>query len=96
LTGPGFTSSPSFPEGARSERYANEDVLEVFGITTGADSPAGELALAEMDGAGEEAAFGGVPELTRINAITTVTAATMLPVIVPKSVRPRCIDPPTP
>lgn len=64
-------------------------MLEVFGITTGADSPAGELALAEMDGAGEEAAFGGVPELTRINVITTATAATTLPIIVQKSVRPR-------
>jgi hypothetical protein len=96
LTGPGFTSSPRFPEGTRSERYEKEDVLEVFGITTGADSPAGELALAEMDGAGEEAAFGGVPELTRINAIITVAAATMLTIIVPKSVRPRCIGPPTP
>jgi hypothetical protein len=48
LTGPGFTSSPRFPEGARSERYENEDVLEVFGTTTGADLPAGELALAEV------------------------------------------------
>jgi hypothetical protein len=48
LTGPGFTSSPRFPEGTRSERYENEDVLEVFGTTTGADLPAGELALAEV------------------------------------------------
>jgi hypothetical protein len=95
LTGPGFTSSLRFPEGARSERYENGDVLEVFGITTGADSPAGELALAEMDGAGKEAAFGGVPELTRINAITTAIAAATLPIIVQKSARPRCIGPPT-
>src|ERR1700689_397562 len=47
-----------------------------------------------MGGTGEEAAFGGVPELTRINAITTATAATTLPIIVQKSVRPRCIGPP--
>ena len=71
-------------------------MLEVFGITTGAGSLVGELALAEMDGAGEGAAFGGVPELTRINAITIATTATMLPIIVPKSVRPRCIGPPAP
>jgi hypothetical protein len=96
LTGPGFTSWWRFPEGARSERYENEDVLDVFGITTGAGSPAGEPALAEMDGAGEEAAFGGVPELTRVNAITIATAATMLPIIVQKSARPRCIGPPAP
>jgi hypothetical protein len=94
LTGPGFTSSPRFPEGTRSERYENEDVLEVFGITTGADSTAGELALAEMDGAAEEAAFGGAPELTRINAVIAATAATALPIIVQKSARPRCIGPP--
>ena len=73
---------PRFPEGVRSARYENEDVLEVFGTTTGADLPAGELALAEMEGTGDEAAFGGVPELTWITVITTATAATMLPVIV--------------
>jgi hypothetical protein len=48
LTGPGITSPLSFPEGVRSVRYENEDVLEVVGTTTGADSPAGKLALAEM------------------------------------------------
>jgi hypothetical protein len=94
LTEPGFTSSPRLPEGTRSERYESEDVLEVFGITTEADSPAGELALAEMDGAGAEAAFGGAPELTRINAITAATTATTLPVMVQKNARPRCIGPP--
>ena len=77
-------------------RYENEDVLEVVGITTGADSPPGELAPAEMDGAGEEAAFGGAPELTRINAIITVAAATMLPIIIQESVRLRCMGPPRP
>src|SRR5580698_684461 len=94
LTGPEFTSSPRFPEGARSDRYENEDVLEAVGITTGADSLAGELALAEMDGAAEDAAFGGASELTRMNAITTASTATALPVIVQKSARPRCIGPP--
>ena len=69
-------------------------MLEAFGITTGAGLAAGELALAEMDGAGEEAAFGGAPELTRINVITTATAVTALPIIVQKSARPRCIGPP--
>src|SRR5215831_1778280 len=49
-----------------------------------------------MGGTGEEAAFGGVPELTRINAITTAAAATMLPIIIHKSVRPRCIGSPRP
>jgi hypothetical protein len=49
-----------------------------------------------MAGTSEEAAFCGVPELTWITAITTATAATMLPVIVQKSVRPRCIGPPRP
>jgi hypothetical protein len=34
---PRFTSSLRFPEGVRSERYENEEVLEVSGITTGAD-----------------------------------------------------------
>jgi hypothetical protein len=38
LTGPGFTSSRKAPEGCRSERYETEDVLEVSGTTTGADS----------------------------------------------------------
>jgi len=47
-----------------------------------------------VEGAGEEAVLGGVPELTRINAITTATAATALPAIAQKSVRPRCIAPP--
>ncbi|HEX6854265.1 MAG TPA: hypothetical protein VF204_03105, partial [Streptosporangiaceae bacterium] len=69
-------------------------MLEAFGITTGAGLAAGELALAEMEGAGEEAAFGGAPELTRINVITTATAVTALPIIVQKSARPRCIGPP--
>jgi hypothetical protein len=96
LSGPGLTSSPRSPEGFRSERYENEDVLEVSGITTGADSLAGGLALVEMGGTGEEAAFGGVPELTWIKAATTATAATTLPIIVQKSVRPRRIGPPRP
>jgi hypothetical protein len=43
---------------------------------------------------GEGAALGGVPELARINAITTATAATTLPIIAQKSVRPRRISPP--
>ena len=49
-----------------------------------------------MGGADEEAAFGGVPELTWIKAITTATAATTLPIIVQKSVRLRRIGPPRP
>jgi hypothetical protein len=85
LTGPGFTWSAKFPEGARSDRYENEDVLEVFGITTGADSTDEELALGEMDRASEETDFGGAPELTRINVITTAAAAKTLPIIVQKS-----------
>src|SRR5262249_36604462 len=96
LTGPGFTSSPRFPEGVRSERYLNEDVLEVLGITTGADSAAWELGLAEMAATGEEAAFGGAPEVTRITAIATATAATTLPIITQTSVRPCRKGPPRP
>ena len=69
-------------------------MLEVSGITTGADSPAGELGLAEMDGEGDEADFDGAPELTRISAITTATTATPHPMIDQKSARPRCIGPP--
>jgi len=71
-------------------------VLEVSGITTGADGLAWGLALAEAEGTGEEAVFGGVPELTRTSAIAIANAATMLPVIVQKSVRPRRIGPPRP
>jgi len=89
LTGPGLTSSLRFPDGARSERNENEDVLEVFGITTGADSAAGELALAETDDAGEEIGSGGAPESTRINAVTTAATATTLPAVVQKTVRRR-------
>src|SRR5215471_1496713 len=49
-----------------------------------------------MGGTGEEAAFGGAPELTRITAITTATAATTLPIITQTRVRPRRIGPPRP
>src|SRR5262249_5326455 len=49
-----------------------------------------------MAARGEEAAFGGAPELTRITAITTATAATTLPIIAQTSVRPRRIGPPRP
>src|SRR5215831_6722920 len=49
-----------------------------------------------MRGTGEEAAFGGAPELTMITAITTATAATTLPVITQTSARPRRIGPPRP
>jgi hypothetical protein len=66
----------------RSERYENDDALDASGTTTGADWLAGGLALAEVGGAGEEAACCGVSELTWIRAITTATAATTLPIIV--------------
>jgi hypothetical protein len=62
LTGPGIINWARSPEGCRSERYENEEVLEVSGVTTGADSLARELAVAE-GGTDDEAAFDGVPEL---------------------------------
>jgi hypothetical protein len=96
LTGPGFTSSPRFPEGFRSERYDNDDVLEVLGITTGADLLVGVLAPADAGGTGEEAAFDDEPDVTFSTTNTTATAATTIPIIVQKSVRPRGMGPPRP
>jgi hypothetical protein len=63
VTEPGVTCSARSPEGFRSERYENEDVLDVSGVTTVAGSLAGGLAPAEVGGTGEGAAFGDVPEL---------------------------------
>ena len=50
-------------------------MLEVSGVTTGADSLAGGLAPAETGGTGGQAAFGGVPELIWVKAIPTPAAA---------------------
>jgi hypothetical protein len=77
-----------------SERYAK--LLDVFAVTTGADSLEWELEPAEAGGAGDEAALDGEPESIWVTAITTATAATTLPMIVHTSGRPRRMSPPTP
>ena len=75
---------PRSPEGFRSERY----VPEAFGATTGADW---ELAPVDVGGTAEEATPDGVAESVLLKtttiAVTTITAATMLPAIVHKRVR---------